>query len=70
MIKLAVFEKKSLYWNVGNNFVSVEEPEILFPNKWWYKLQHVPAAVTVPLDLLASYLHKAWNESHLPGAKT
>ena len=32
-------------------------------------MQNVPA-VAVPLDsLLANYLDKAWNESHLPAAK-
>ena len=32
-------------------------------------MQNVPA-VAVPVDpLLASYLHTAWTESHLPAAK-
>ena len=35
--------------------------------KWGYKLQNFPVAVS--LDPLASYLHTAWNESHLPAAK-
>ena len=32
MIKLPVFKKKKLCYNVGNNFVSFEELEILLPN--------------------------------------
>ena len=32
MIKLPVFKKKSLCYNVGNNFVIILELEILFPN--------------------------------------
>ena len=32
MIKLAVFKKNVNIYNAGNNFVSVLELEILFPN--------------------------------------
>ena len=47
--------------------VSLRAGNTVSKHKWGYKLQTFP--VTVPLDPLASYLHTAWNEAHLPAAK-
>ena len=43
MTKLAAFNQKCLYYNVGNNFVSVESWKYCFQT-WGYKLQNFPEA--------------------------
>ena len=57
MIKLLAFTQKYLYYNVGNNSVSLKSWKYCFQHRWGYELQNFPETVPpAPRLITVSYL--------------